>query len=265
MKLDAYFDRIGWGGPTPPTLDTLAGLLAAHMTHVPFENLDVLLGRRPRLDLEALQAKVVYARRGGYCFEQVTLFSAVLERLGFALARHTARVVLRVPRSASPRAHMIVAVRLPEGTFLVDPGFGGLSPRSPLPLAAGREMPFGDEVHWLAREDGYWVLRARTGGQVVDCWATALDEDNAIDFEVGNHYTSSHPASPFVSHLMLCAHTAAGRVTVANRLVTIRDARGERVEEIADRPALRALLTEHFGFDLPEVERLRVPAIPEWS
>jgi N-hydroxyarylamine O-acetyltransferase len=64
---------------------------------------------------------------------------------------------------------------------------------------------------------------------------------------------------------MLCAHTAAGRVTVANRLVTIRDAGGERAGEIADRPALRALLTEHFGFDLPEVERLRVPAIPEWS
>lgn len=265
MDLDAYFDRIGWGGPTAPSLATLAGLLTAHMTHVPFENLDVLLGRRPRLDLESLQTKIVARRRGGYCFEQVTLFAAALERLGFALTRHTARVVLRVPRSAAPRAHMIVAVRLPEGTFLVDPGFGGLSPRAPLPLAVGRETAFGDEVRWLDRQDGYWVLRARTDGQVVDGWVTALDEDNAIDFEVGNHYTSSHPASPFVSNLMLCAHTAEGRVTVINRELTIRGATGVRTAEIADRRALRAILAEHFGFELPEIERLRVPAVPEWA
>ena len=35
--------------------------------------------------------------------------------------------------------------------------------------------------------------------------------------------------------------------------------------ELADRTALRELLAEHFGFDLPEVERLAVPAIPEWT
>jgi N-hydroxyarylamine O-acetyltransferase len=48
---------------------TLAGLLGAHMAHIPFENFDVLLGREVRLDPEGLQAKLVKARRGGYCFE----------------------------------------------------------------------------------------------------------------------------------------------------------------------------------------------------
>src|SRR4051812_11919175 len=129
LDLDAYFARIQWGGPTHASYGTLAGMLAAHVTRIPFENLDVLLGKPIRLDMGALQPKLVGARRGGYCFEHVTLFAAVLERLGFAPIRHTARVVLVVPRHLAPRGHMLLTVKLPEGTFVVDPGFGGLAPR----------------------------------------------------------------------------------------------------------------------------------------
>jgi N-hydroxyarylamine O-acetyltransferase len=49
-----------------------------------------------------------------------------------------------------------------------------------------------------------------------------------------------------------------------NRDVTIlRNGVAEK-RELPDRAALRRLLVDHFGFDLPEAERLRVPAIPEW-
>src|SRR5271163_3069048 len=88
IDLDAYFDRIQWSGATEPKYATLAGLLDAHMAHIPFENFDVLLGRSVRLDLEGLQSKLVKGRRGGYCFEHATLFAAVLERLGFEPVRH---------------------------------------------------------------------------------------------------------------------------------------------------------------------------------
>lgn len=54
LDLDAYFQRIQWRGPTAPTYATLAGLLDAHMAHIPFENFDVLLGRKVRLDLAGL-------------------------------------------------------------------------------------------------------------------------------------------------------------------------------------------------------------------
>ena len=67
----------------------------------------MLLGRPIRLDLASLQDKLVRRRRGGYCFEQVTLFAAVLERLGFAPVRHTARVIRVVPRTEAPRSHML--------------------------------------------------------------------------------------------------------------------------------------------------------------
>ena len=96
VDLDAYFARIGYGGPAAPRLDVLNDLMSAHVQAVPFENLDVLLGRGIRIDLESLQNKLVHARRGGYCFEHATLFAAVLEQLGFQPTRHSSRVASRL-------------------------------------------------------------------------------------------------------------------------------------------------------------------------
>jgi N-hydroxyarylamine O-acetyltransferase len=265
LDLDAYLERVRWTGPLHRDLDTLAGLQRAHMRHIPFENVDVLLGRAPRLDLKALQAKLVQARRGGYCFEHVTLFAAVLERLGFAPRRHAARVVLYVPASAAPRTHAFLSVDLAKGRFVVDPGFGALAPSTPVPLLDSDVAPEGVS-HWMARDGARWVLRVRAVGQpAVDAWVSTLDDEHAVDYELGNHYTATHPDSPFVNRLMLRALTDTGRVTVMNRDATVWDAAGPRATPLADRRALRALLAEHFGFDLPEVEALRVPSLPEWD
>jgi N-hydroxyarylamine O-acetyltransferase len=265
LDLDTYLDRIQWGGGTEPSFDTLAGLLSAHMLHIPFENLDVLLGRPIRLDLDGLQDKLVRARRGGYCFEHGMLFGAVLEKVGFQLVRHTARVVLFAPRTASPRTHMFLRVELPEGSFVVDPGFGGLAPRVPVPLKDGADARVGHEAHWMVRDGYYWVMRAQIGDKVVDAWVSTLDQDNQVDFDVGSHFTATFPASPMVNRIMMRALTPTGRVTVMNRDVTIWRENDPQTIQLADRRALRALLVEHFGFDLPEIEYLRVPSILEWA
>jgi N-hydroxyarylamine O-acetyltransferase len=265
LDLDAYFQRISWNGATSATYRTLVGLLRAHMMAIPFENLDVLFGRRVRLDLEGLQAKLIHTRRGGYCFEHVTLFAAVLEKLGYSPVRHSARVVLLNPRNAAPRTHMFLTVPLAEGRFVVDPGFGLLAPRVPVPLEQGAKTTFANETHWMVRDDSFWLLRAQTQEKTVDAWASTLEADNPVDFEMANHYTSTHPASGFVNRLMLSVITPEGRLTVMNRDVTFQRGAETRASKLGDRAALRALLIEHFGFDLPEVERLRVPAIPEWK
>src|ERR1019366_7678268 len=144
LNLGAYLERIEWSNTVRLDLDTLSGLLAAHMLHIPFENLDVLLGRPVRLDIDSVQSKLVRAGRGGYCYEHATLFAAVLEKLGFVPLRHAAHVALAAPSKESPRTHMFLTLRLGEGTFVVDPGFCAYAPRLPVPLAHGG----------LARTDG---------------------------------------------------------------------------------------------------------------
>jgi N-hydroxyarylamine O-acetyltransferase len=261
LDLDAYFERVHFGGGTAPTLETLRDLLDRHMRYIPFENLDVLLDRPIRLDLDGLQDKLVRQRRGGYCFEHTTLFAAVLEQLGFRPLRHSARVVMMLPRTQSPRGHMFLTVPLPEGTFVVDPGFGGLAPRVPVPLVDGGTAG----IHRLDRDGGYWMLRATVEGKPIDLWLSTLEADIPADFEMANHYISTHPGSPFRQRLMMRAFIDDGRVAVMNRDVTVEHAGRPEKLQLADRAALRRLLVDHFGFDLPEVERLRVPMIGEWS
>ena len=264
FELDAYLDRVGWHGDLRADHATLADLLGAHMRHIPFENIDVLLGRGVRLDVDAVADKLVTQRRGGYCFEHGTLFAAVLERIGFAPQRHTARVVVVAARTEAPRTHMFLTVALPEGRFVVDPGFGSLAPRVPLPLVDGARASIGGETHWMARDGDLWVLRTQVSDRIVDCWVSEVGADNLVDFEVGNHYTSTYLESAFVNRLMLRAFTDDGRVSVMNRDVTIRSRGEARSFQLADRRALRTLLAEHFGFDLPEVETLKVPTIDDW-
>jgi N-hydroxyarylamine O-acetyltransferase len=268
FRLDGYLTRVGWTGPLHPTLMTLTALLRAHIARIPFENLDVLLGRGIRVDLDSVYAKLVTAGRGGYCYEHATLFRAALEHVGFQPVSHSARVVMVAPRSASPRTHMFLTVSVLGEAFVIDPGFGGHGPLVPVPLVEGREIREGPDVHRMTRRDGEWVLETQIGDTMTPLWMSTLEAESAIDFEMANHFTSTWTNSPFVNRLMLRALTPDGRVSVMNRDVTISSGgpvgKIERTQ-LADRSALKTLLAGHFGIDLPEVERLRVPSVPEWD
>ncbi|HVZ23236.1 MAG TPA: arylamine N-acetyltransferase [Vicinamibacterales bacterium] len=274
MPFDAprYLERIGWRGPLgslTPTLETLTALgalLRAHMRGIPFENLDVLLGRGIRLDLDSVSAKLVDAKRGGYCFEHSTLFRAALEHAGFEPRAHSARVILLTPRRNAPRTHMFLTAAVEGTTYVLDPGFGGHGPLVPLPLVEDVEVRDGPDAHRLTRRDGEWVLEARINGTFAPLWMSTLEPEAPIDFTVANHFTATWPESAFVQRLMLRALTPDGRrVSVMNRDVTVARDGVFETSQLASRSALRALLEREFQIDLPEVERLRVPTIPEWD
>ena len=90
--LDAYLTRIGVARPQKATLSALRELHSAHVSAIPFENLDILLGAGISLDLDHIYAKLVGKRRGGYCFEQNTLFLNILREVGFVATPMEARV-----------------------------------------------------------------------------------------------------------------------------------------------------------------------------
>jgi N-hydroxyarylamine O-acetyltransferase len=75
---------------------------------------------------------------------------------------------------------------------------------------------------------------------------TTLENDNPVDFEMGNHFTATHPASPFVNWIMINALTSAGRVSAINRDVTVWHNNQRQTRRLDDRAALRALLNDHF-------------------
>ena len=266
FNAERYFDRIGWRGSPSPTLGTLTSLMRAHMARIPFENLDVLLGRGIRVDLDSVYAKLVESKRGGYCFEHSTLFRAALEHVGFTPLSHSARVVLVAPRSAAPRTHMFLSVVIDRTTYVLDPGFGGHGPLVPLPLVENQEVLKAPDVHRLTRRDGEWQLEALIAGTMAPLWMSTLEPEHPVDFAMGNHFTATWPESPFVQRLMLRALMPDGRrVSVMNRDVTVAKNGTFEKTQLEDRAALRALLSAEFEMDLPEVERLRIPTVPEWA
>ncbi|MEO6927868.1 MAG: arylamine N-acetyltransferase [Casimicrobiaceae bacterium] len=265
FDLDSYLQRIGWDGDRVADLATLRELLSAHMLAIPFENFDVLLGRRIHLDPASLQHKLVGQRRGGYCFEHATLFAAVLEQFGFAPLQHSARVISVTPRNLAPRSHMFLTVPIGDQRYVVDPGFGGNAPRVPVALADRSDVASDGDTHRMLRDGGSWVLRHAASGSETDCWISTLEIDNAVDFEMANYYTSTHPRSTFVNRLLVSVPTARGRISLMNDEATMREGGHERRWRIADRVALRAFAREYCGFDLPEIEAIVVPSVAAWA
>ncbi|QEL20673.1 arylamine N-acetyltransferase [Limnoglobus roseus] len=161
MNLDAYLTRIGYAGPKAPTLDVLRQIVHAHLCSIPFENVDVLLGRGVSLADADVEQKLVRDRRGGYCFEQNSLLLRALAALAFSAAPLSARVRLKAPREViPPRTHLFLRVDLDGVPWLADVGVGGLSPTASVRLdVMGDEQPTPHEPRRIVREDGTPLLR----------------------------------------------------------------------------------------------------------
>ena len=264
LDLDAYLARINYAGPRTATYDTLAGILRAHTTSIPFESFDVLLSRPIRLDPEGLQAKLVTARRGGYCFEHASLMHAALEAIGFAPVRHAARVLLFEPRHESVRQHMFLTVTIGGASYVIDPGFGPFACPLPIPID-GTPVPTNAPTHRLAREGNDWFLYVTRDGEQIQGWISTMEEEYPVDFEMMNHYIATHPASFFTHNILASAVTQEGRINIMNQGVNmIRNGIAEPTQ-LADRKALRSLVVQHFGFDLPELETMLVDGVPGWQ
>ena len=253
--LTAYLRRIGYSGELSATRATLDALHLAHVTSIPFENLDILQGVPIRLDLASLQAKLVSSRRGGYCFEQNTLFAAVLEHIGFRVTRLAARVRYGTDR-VLPRTHMALRIDLDGTRLLADVGFGAEGLLFPVPLDGSVSRQFA----WTYRaiEDGGARLLQSWGGEAwEDLYAFTFEPQLPVDYEIANYYTSTHRASRFTQVL-----TAQRLAPDVRRILRNRDyleIRGGTVDTrvIHDDDELVSLLAETFGLVFPAGTRFK--------
>jgi N-hydroxyarylamine O-acetyltransferase len=265
LDLSAYFARVGYDGPRAPTLATLHALTAAHARAIPFENLDVLLGRGIDLGLEAVFDKLVLRRRGGYCFEQNALFLHVLTALGFAARPLSARGRIFPARAQTPpRTHLFLTVEIDGQRWLTDVGVGGLSLTSAIRLEVDVEQPTPHEPRRIVREGDHWLHQARLGEGWSDVYEFTGEEMPPIDREVGNWYTSAHPRSHFRDRLIVArAAPDGGRVTLLNGELKVRDRDGiAEVRVVDSAEALLAVLATEFDLTFAAGTRFGAPGAP---
>jgi len=247
LDLGAYLRRVEYAGGREATRATLDALHEAHVTHIPFENLDVVLGRPIALDLASVQAKLVAGRRGGYCFEQNLLFSAVLRAFGFAVKDLAARVRLgsSVLRA---RTHMMLEVEADGASWLADVGFGGPGPLVPVPFDGGESRQHGWTFRIVA-EAAERVLQSSRDGHWEDLYAFTREPQHRVDYELANHYTSTHPSSAFTQVATAQRIAPDVRRILRNREYSEDGVRGAEQRTLAD-GEVRDVLVTKFGLEL---------------
>ncbi|MCC3763250.1 arylamine N-acetyltransferase [Glycomyces sp. TRM65418] len=205
LDLDAYLAFLRYEGDRTPTMATLRALQRAHVLTVRWDTLDSFLHRHVRLDLPALQDKLLRRGRGGYCYEHVALFAAALERLGFRFTAVSGRVQLGADsRHPRPATHAMLLVDLDGARWLIDVGFGA-SPLEPIELVDGARSEAGPWPYLLRWQDithgsPGWAVHQRGNGP--EGWEVRQvfteNPQYPVDFAVGNHFVASNDRSPFV-------------------------------------------------------------------
>ncbi len=256
VDLDAYFLRIGYSGVRTPTASTLRALHLAHTTHIPFENLDVLLGRPIQIDLNSIQAKLVVGQRGGYCFEQNALFAAALEQLGFQVTRIAGRARHLTTR-VLPRTPTILNDDADGHPWVADVGFGGYGLLEAIPLKVGEEFQQFAWKYRLCKEGEQWVLQSFNRAEWRDQYCFTLEPQLPIDYTLGNWFCSTHPESRFVQTLTAQLPGPTERRVLRNREYVIVTPEGERAEIISSEEALLQVLAKQFGLRMPPGTRFK--------
>jgi N-hydroxyarylamine O-acetyltransferase len=261
VDLDAYFKRIGYEGPRAPTLDVLRALVLKHPDAIPFENLDVLLGRGISIVPADIDAKLIGAGRGGYCYEQNGLLKRVLTALGFQVEGLMARVQWLVPEGAPPRprSHMVLGVQLDGETWLVDNGFGGCVLTGPLKLFSDevQDTPHGEfrivdvQLGGVAERQ----VQANLSGKWAPLYQVAKGAWADIDYEQANYFTHTHPSSHFTWSMTVGRTTPTARYALKNNRFTHRDVTGAVVEQ-------RDLSVDELEATLRDV--IGLPVAPDW-
>jgi N-hydroxyarylamine O-acetyltransferase len=265
LDLDAYLARIGYpgmaSGMSQPSGPLLAALHRAHLAAIPFENLDIVLDRGVKVDLESVQDKLVYAKRGGYCYEHGQLFAAALERLGFTVDRLLSRVGPD-GQPMGPRTHLTLRVAAGSQSWLADVGFGS-SPPAPLELRAGPQEVDGWVYEVVTGEaDGAWKLRELQGADWVTLYRVEEQRVYPPDVVMSNHFTSTYPESWFTWQPIVALREPDAMYSMVGRGYTvttpghIKDRRTLTDEEFA------TALTEVFGLTFTDDDLATLTAAP---
>lgn len=267
LPVPAYLDRLEVEDLGPPSADSLRRLHRAHVERVPFENLEIQLGRPTSVDPFESAERIVWRRRGGYCFHLNGAFSELLSALGYCVTRHLGGVQRTALDAAGVSgAHMPLIVRglvddaSPDGVWLADVGLGPL--HEPLPLHEGtyRQGPLAYRLRASEVEHGAWRFEHEPA-----LWFVGMDFSSRTagieEFARMHEHLSTAPDSPFVRVATVQRRHAEGADVLRGLVLTHVRRDATTVTSIESREEWFDTLDDVFGLpleDVGETERKRL-------
>lgn len=272
MDVGRYLSRIRFAGPSDvPSLELLRSLHTCHLMSVPFEDLTVHCGGQVQLDLPVLYEKIVDQRRGGFCFENNSLFYWLLTQLGFQVTVLSGQVKNSITsRYGPPFDHLILMVHLEGKRWLCDVGFGSAGFTVPLSLETSGLQEQGHRVYRLRRDADMhfleWQKEENRGedGDLTGIYKFTLEPRRLQDFTEMCQYHQTSPSSIFFCKSFCTVLIPGGRVTYMGRRLTTTtypcEATGGEVKTTTrdlEDEEIPAVLEEQFNIVLPS------PLIPK--
>jgi N-hydroxyarylamine O-acetyltransferase len=250
MDTKAYLERIGYHGPTRPSVNVLRRLHRRHLVSIPFENLDIHLHTPIILNRAAFYHKIIKHHRGGFCYELNGSFAVLLKKLGFKVSMLSARVARKGEGFSPDFDHMTLLVQL-KHPWLADIGFGD-SFTEPKQLDISSPQADRGKDYRFTREDDWTLLSRKTRGTGVwePQYKFSLSPRKLEGFVPRCEWQQTSPRSHFRKGRLCTRLTSNGRLTLTEtKFIVTRGSK--KVERAIRRPAeFDALLRRHFGIEL---------------
>ncbi len=245
MNLPSYLQRIAYKGSVQTSLATLQSLQAAHLFHIPFENLDIHYNRRIKLEIPAIYDKIVLQKRGGFCYELNGLFYELLTRLGFKVKRISARVY-NGKDYGQEYDHMALLVEINHMEYLSDVGFGAFTLA---PLKMDLDQVQNDDTGDYVIEkykDSYFQVCKKVKNESIPEYIFQTTPRAFSEFKDMSHFHQTSSLSHFSKKKLISRPTENGRITLTEFELKIKE--GSRITKrlIENEEAFDLALWEYF-------------------
>jgi N-hydroxyarylamine O-acetyltransferase len=254
LNLERFFVRIGYQGQPACDATTLKAVHRAFAINVPYEALDIQLGKRMARDVAEAYAKIVDEGRGGWCYEANGLLAWAYESLGFKVTRLCGGVMREKLGDWSLGNHLVLLVTCEGQTWLADVGFGdGLI--EPVLL---REGPFETGIFTCRLEDlgqGWWRYHNDPRGASPSFDFNTNQTDKTL-LDQRASWLETDPKSPFVLNAVAQIWTPSSQKTLRGRVFSVAKTDETAKELVVSQARYHQILRDHFGIRIEEGQGL---------
>ncbi len=256
VDVQTYLERLGIPDPGPPSVTGLYALHAAHVERIPFETLEIHLGRPTTMDPHESVARILRGR-GGYCFHLNGAFATLLQALGYTVSWHRGGVH-STPGSPPPGAtadHLTLIAACEGQSWFVDVGLGDAL-HEPLPLRAAtyRQGPFTYRLRRSGVEPDGWRFDHDPRGTFVGM-DFSLAPAGPGDFLAWHRKLSTSPDSGFVRVVSAIRRDLHGVDAMEGCILSRTDKRGRSQRELDTAGDWFGALADVFGLTLDDTTK----------
>jgi N-hydroxyarylamine O-acetyltransferase len=248
-QITEYLDKIHYDKPICCNEETLKSLQAAHLKHIPYENLDILNGVPLSLDVQDLYRKIVQSNRGGYCFELQGLYAHLLTSLGFQVTQYAGRF-MDEPGITQMRRHRILVVDILGIRYLCDVGVRSESPRHAIKLECGLIQTDGISEYRFDKNDFYgWILMQKEKNKGwKPIYGFTEEPQLDIDYVMPSFFCEKHPDSTFNKFMKISIFTDDSNYTIVGSTYKVyRNAKVVERIELKKREVILDILWNKFN------------------